>query len=280
MYNSLHSYCSSNAVLLNYGFSIDILDYNNFQLFIPDNCNFNIIEIYLGNSILNKYTYKLIDNFFLKNYDFISNRNIDICFHLPNNLKHYNWLQSDKIELYRFCSILPVTPKRICVHPPFCTSKREFFLKFQKNAENLLDIFEQPFTQIGFELLSYVPDSVNSFCDFFSNYNYKNICCILDIEHLFYLNKFTVNSSIDRLSKYTYEVHVRDYDGRSRDSYGNRRYLNIGDGIVDFKKIYKRIIRKSKMVEKDFILEVPCKNYDYLLSQITTMKTEIGEIDI
>jgi len=71
---------------------------------------------------------------------------------------------------------------------------------------------------------------------------YKNhVGITIDVEYL-HSTQYSLNKYSEELLKnHLRNIHIRDYDGQSFDDEGKRRYLKLGEGLINFRELFEKI---------------------------------------
>lgn len=129
--------------------------------------------------------------------------------------------------------------KIIVLHPPYRTSLssllRSIFFIFDK----MVDYAYKYNVTLTIENVPYL-QSPPDFYESLINRYWSNVGITLDVEYLF-STEFSLERYSDKILKYLKNVHIRDYDGQSFDDEGNRKYLRLGEGFINFSEIIDRL---------------------------------------
>jgi sugar phosphate isomerase/epimerase len=128
----------------------------------------------------------------------------------------------------------------IVLHPPFQKNFKSLIRTIFYIFDNILLFAKRNNVTLTIENVPYLLDPPEFFKNICEKYK-DGLGITIDIEYL-----YSTPYSLDKypkelLSKYLKNIHIRDYDGQSFDEEGNRRYLKLGEGFINFKEFFERL---------------------------------------
>lgn len=164
-----------------------------------------------------------------------------LTLHAPKNILHQpvKEIFPNLARLVKYSRDLEI--KIIVLHPPFQKSLNSLLRTVFYIFDHIIDYSIRNNVILTIENVPYLLDPPQFYSALAYRYKEK-IGITLDVEYL-----HSTPYSLDKyprelLIKYLKNIHIRDYDGQSFDDEGKRRYLKLGEGLINFKELLAKII--------------------------------------
>ncbi len=163
-----------------------------------------------------------------------------ITLHAPKNVLHKpaKTALPDLVKLIKQCYDLEI--KIIVLHPPFQKSMDSLLKNVFYVFDNVIHFAARHNVILTIENVPYLLDPPQFYFALVKKYK-SYIGITIDVEYL-HSTKYSLDKYPKELLKtYLQNMHIRDYDGESFDEEGKRRYLKLGEGLINFKELFEKI---------------------------------------
>lgn len=127
----------------------------------------------------------------------------------------------------------------IVLHPPFRSDVNSLLKTIFPIFDKMVEYSMKYNVTLTIENVPYLPNPPLFFENLINRYS-KNVGITIDTEYLF-STEFSLDKYPVSILKFLKNIHVRDYDGQSFDDEGKRKYLRLGEGNIEFSKIFNKL---------------------------------------
>ncbi|MGC9001529.1 MAG: sugar phosphate isomerase/epimerase family protein [Dictyoglomus sp.] len=163
-----------------------------------------------------------------------------LTLHAPKNILHkpIKSVLPDLVKLIKECYEVEI--KIIVMHPPFQKSMDSLLKNVFSIFDNVIHFASRHNVILTIENVPYLLDPPQFYSALVKRYR-NSIGITIDVEYL-HSTKYSLDKYPKELLKnYLRNIHIRDYDGQSFDEEGKRRYLKLGEGLINFKELFEKI---------------------------------------
>ncbi|ACI18543.1 sugar phosphate isomerase/epimerase family protein [Dictyoglomus thermophilum] len=165
-----------------------------------------------------------------------------LTLHAPKNTLHkpIKSIFPDLVKLIKKCSDLEI--KVIVLHPPFQKTMNSLLRTIFYIFDNVIHFSARHNVLLTIENVPYLLDPPEFYSALAQRYK-NHVGITIDIEYL-HSTQYSLNKYSEELLKnHLRNIHIRDYDGQSFDDEGKRRYLKLGEGLINFRELFEKIFK-------------------------------------